>query len=47
MHQDEVVSAFMDIAPINPGHVLVAPNKAISSLAELDEETGAHIFHRS
>ena len=34
----------MDVQPINPGHVLVIPNQEVASLAELDEETGAHLF---
>lgn len=34
----------MDIQPINPGHVLIIPNKHAARLSELDEETGAHLF---
>ena len=44
VYQDEKVSAFMDIQPINPGHVLVIPNQEVVSLTDLDEETGAHLF---
>ena len=44
VYQDGKVSAFMDIQPINPGHVLVIPNQEIASLADLDEDTGAHLF---
>ena len=44
VYQDEKVSAFMDIQPINPGHVLVIPNREVASLADLDEDTGAHLF---
>ena len=44
VYQDEKVSAFMDIQPINPGHVLVIPNREVASLTDLDEETGAHLF---
>ncbi|WP_019509533.1 HIT family protein [Pleurocapsa sp. PCC 7319] len=44
VYQDEKVSAFMDIQPINPGHVLVIPNQEVASLTDLDEETGAHLF---
>ena len=43
--QDDVCCAFMDIQPINPGHVLVIPNRHAAYLAELDEETGAHMFN--
>ncbi len=41
---DDLCSAFMDIQPVNPGHVLVIPNKHAASLADLDEDTGAHMF---
>ena len=44
VYQDGKVSAFMDIQPINPGHVLVIPNQEIASLTDLDEDTGAHLF---
>ncbi|MCZ6893196.1 MAG: HIT family protein [Gammaproteobacteria bacterium] len=45
VHRDELVSAFMDIQPVNTGHVLIVPNIAIATLAELDAETGARLFH--
>ncbi|MBX7143679.1 MAG: HIT family protein [Oligoflexia bacterium] len=44
VYRDNLVSAFMDIEPINPGHVLVVPNKVVSSVSELDDETAARIF---
>ena len=34
----------MDISPVNPGHLLVVPRVHAASLADLDEETGAHAF---
>ncbi len=42
--QDEKVTALMDIQPINPGHLLIIPNKHATHLTELDEEIGAHLF---
>jgi histidine triad (HIT) family protein len=42
--QDEKCTAFMDIQPVNPGHVLIVPNKHASYLADLDEDTGAQMF---
>jgi histidine triad (HIT) family protein len=33
----------MDIQPVNPGHVLVVPLAHAANLAELDEDTGAHL----
>lgn len=44
VYRDDRVSAFLDIQPVNPGHVLVVPNEPVRSLAELDEDTGAHLF---
>jgi histidine triad (HIT) family protein len=34
----------MDIQPVNAGHMLIIPTRHASSLAELDEESGAHMF---
>lgn len=42
--EDEIVTAFMDIQPVNTGHVLVVPNYHAAYLADLDEETGGHMF---
>jgi len=44
VYKDEWCTALMDIQPINPGHVLVIPNSHATYLADLDEETGAHLF---
>src|SRR6185295_1212482 len=44
VHQDELCSAFMDIQPVNAGHVLVVPNKHAPYLSDLDEDAGAQIF---
>jgi diadenosine tetraphosphate (Ap4A) HIT family hydrolase len=41
---DERCHAFLSIHPVNPGHLLVIPNDHAASLAELDPETGAHMF---
>ena len=42
--RDELCSAFMDIQPINPGHLLVVPNQHAASLSELDKAAGGHMF---
>ena len=34
----------MDIRPVNSGHVLVIPKQHTASLAEMDENTGGHLF---
>jgi histidine triad (HIT) family protein len=44
IHQDETCTAFMDLYPINPGHLLVVPNAHVSYLDRLNPATGAHIF---
>ena len=44
VYADEKVTAFMDIQPVNPGHVLIVPNAHATYLSELDEEIGAHLF---
>lgn len=42
--KDDLCCALMDIQPVNPGHVLIIPTYHAPSLAELDEESGAHMF---
>lgn len=44
VHRDDVCSAFMDIQPVNPGHVLVVPNRHAPHLADLQPEEGAQVF---
>ena len=41
---DKLVSAFMDIQPINKGHVLVVPNTHAAYVNQMDEVSGARIF---
>jgi histidine triad (HIT) family protein len=43
-HQDGLCTALMDIQPVNPGHVLVVPNNHGISMADLNDEIGAHLF---
>ena len=45
IYKDDTCMAFMDIQPINPGHVLVIPVAHASSLSELSEQDGAHMFN--
>jgi histidine triad (HIT) family protein len=44
VYHDELATAFMDIQPVNPGHILVVPNRHLADLAELPPELGAHLF---
>jgi histidine triad (HIT) family protein len=45
IYRDDLVSAFLDLHPINPGHTLVVPNKPAASLSELNDETAARMFN--
>lgn len=44
VYRDDRVCAFMDLRPVNPGHVLVIPNAHAAYLVELDPEDGAQMF---
>ena len=44
VYEDEICLAFMDIQPVNPGHVLVIPKAHFSDLSDLPAETGGHLF---
>jgi histidine triad (HIT) family protein len=44
VYEDEQVTAFMDIRPVNPGHVLVVPVQHAANLAELPPDSGAAVF---
>jgi histidine triad (HIT) family protein len=42
--RDERCIAFMNIQPVNPGHLLVVPIEHAATLSDLDEDVGAHVF---
>jgi histidine triad (HIT) family protein len=44
VYEDDVALAFPDIRPVTPGHTLVIPKAHASYLADLDEQSGAHLF---
>jgi histidine triad (HIT) family protein len=44
VYRDERVCAFMDIQPVNPGHLLVIPVTHAPGLAALEPDVGAQIF---
>ncbi len=44
VYRDEICTAFMDIQPVNPGHVLVIPKAHATNLSALNPETGGHLF---
>ena len=44
VYDDDICVAFMDIQPVNPGHVLVVPKSHSKDLSDLPADTGAHLF---
>jgi histidine triad (HIT) family protein len=44
VYRDDVCIAFMDITPVNPGHLLIVPLKHATYLADLDLQTGGALF---
>lgn len=44
VYRDNLCCAFMDIQPVNPGHLLVVPLEHAASLSALDPDTGGHMF---
>lgn len=44
VHSDDTCMAFMDVQPVNPGHMLVIPKNHLPLLKDMREETGAHLF---
>jgi histidine triad (HIT) family protein len=44
VYSDDMIMAFMDIKPVNPGHVLIIPKMHARNLQELDPNVGAHMF---
>ena len=44
VYKDDVVTAFMDIRPLTPGHLLIVPNRHAVDLAVLDDTFGSHMF---
>ena len=39
VYRDDLCSAFLDIRPVTPGHVLIVPTSHAASVAELDDES--------
>ena len=42
--RDETCVAFMDVRPLNRGHVLVVPRAEVDHWVDLDSETVAHLM---
>lgn len=46
VHEDERAVVVRDLQPVNPAHALVLPKGHSVGLADLDEETAAHLLTR-
>jgi histidine triad (HIT) family protein len=44
VYRDDRVAAFMDIRPVNPGHLLIVPVRHAPYLADIDGDTAAHLM---
>ncbi len=44
VYKDAVCLAFLDVQPVNPGHVLIIPNRHAAYLADLTEDEGSHLL---
>ncbi len=45
IYEDDLVLAFMDISPINKGHVLVVPKEHHVGSSTIPEEVAGRMFH--
>ncbi len=46
VYEDDGFLAFMDIGPVNKGHVLVIPKRHAATFLDLSEEEAAELFRR-
>jgi len=44
VHEDEHVIAFLDIAPIRPGHTLIVPRRHVETFEQMPADLSAHVF---
>ncbi len=42
--EDEKYIAFLDIKPVNPGHLLVVPKKVVGDILDMDDQEYADLF---
>jgi len=43
-YEDDIVLGFMTIGPVTTGHAMIIPKRHAAYLADLDEETGRHLW---
>lgn len=44
VYEDDLCLAFMDIQPVNEGHILIIPKEHIPYIEGLNEDVGSHLF---
>ncbi len=44
VYEDAMAIAFLDIQPVNPGHVLVVPREHYETLQDIPRRVGAHLY---
>ena len=44
VYEDELVTAFMDVMPVNPGHVLIIPKEHQQFISDVSPEAAARMF---
>lgn len=44
VYEDDKALVFLDIHPIQPGHMLVIPKQQVNHFDDLDDETYTHLF---
>lgn len=42
--QDDSCIAFLDIHPVNPGHILIVPKRHVERFSDLQKTEAAHLF---
>jgi histidine triad (HIT) family protein len=47
VHRDDLVAAFLDIRPINPGHLLVIPNEHVELIRDVPADVRQRLFDLS
>ncbi len=45
LYEDDTVLVFLTIGPVTPGHLMVVPRAHLPALADIDLQTGAHLFN--
>lgn len=44
VYEDSIAIAFLDIQPVNPGHVLVVPREHYETVQDIPRRVGTHLY---